>query len=142
MSRSDHDSRTAPVSDAAPALSRPLLGATALAGLFFLAIPAGSLVRAASRPAISGEGLGLAGFMVVYGWFWLRVRPRAGARGGALALAALVTFATMLVLAHPDRWWPLPIYLTGVAGALSPARRAALGVAGVALLVAALAWIV
>ncbi|HYW25691.1 MAG TPA: sensor histidine kinase [Terriglobales bacterium] len=129
------------MSAARPALGRYAWATMGFAWLILLAIPAGSLASGGSPRVIAGEALGLVGFMVVYGWFWLRVRPWAAARGGELALIALTTFATLLVLADPGRWWPLPAYLAAVAGALSPPRRAAIGVAGVALIVVALGWI-
>jgi two-component system, NarL family, sensor histidine kinase DesK len=141
MSRRDRDSSTVATSGAPPVRGRYVWVTMGFAWLVLLAIPAGSLARAGSPRVIAGEALGLVGFMVVYGWFWLRVRPWAAARGGAPALVALATIATMLVLADPGRWWPLPAYLAAVAGALSPARRAAFAVAAVAVLVVALGWI-
>lgn len=139
-SSSHRDSRTVPGRGGVPPPGQYLFPLLAVAELAFLAIPADGLVTTGSPSEIAGGMLGLAGFMVVAGWFWLRVRPRAAARGGALAVAALAALAALLVLAGPGRWWPLPIYVAAVAGALSPARRAAVAVAGVALLVAALSW--
>jgi two-component system, NarL family, sensor histidine kinase DesK len=115
--------------------------AIAFAWLVFLAIPGSDVLATGSAVERAGATMGVVGFLVVYGWFWLRVRRRRDSPGAQVAVIALASIATSLVLSAPGRWWSLFIYVVVVAGAGSPPRRAAAAVGGVALLVAAVSWL-
>jgi two-component system sensor histidine kinase DesK len=107
----------------------------------FLAIPGSDLLATGSAAERAGATIGVVGFLVVYCWFWLRVRRRGDSPGAQVAVIALASISTALVLSDPGRWWSLFIYVVVVAGAGSPMRRAAVAVGGVALLVAAVSWV-
>jgi two-component system sensor histidine kinase DesK len=101
--------------------------------LLFLVMPISDLLGHWRGPGTEAQLAGMAVFVMIYIWSWLRV-PEGRRLGVAVWCGALTFLAAFLCVANLGDWWSLYIYVSAAVAGHLRWRLAALAVASVALL--------
>jgi two-component system sensor histidine kinase DesK len=112
----------------------------AFAWLLFLGFPVAYLVTGkGSHAVVTGSLVGVAGFVAVYAWLWLRPCRLHLVGGATIAVAALTVLATLMTVTDGGLWGSMYIYCATAAAFGLPLRRAVAWIAGQTALVIAVA---